>query len=207
LRKRTRRKTVKHKIIAVLILTAAIAIYVGSGLLPLAERAYEYQSRLYAVRVTDEAVLAELSGENCDGLIKIDRAADGAVVSVESDTAKIGKLKSRIGLRLTDALDSIKSYEIGVHIGTMTGIPAFYGKGFIVPVKMTPRGSPETHIISEFTDAGINQTLHRLVLTAETEISGVAFGFSVPTKTKTEYIIAETLIVGKIPQSYTHVVF
>lgn len=191
-----------------IIVAAAACVAALFAIVPVVAKTAAYQGRLYAARVIDDAVLAELSatGNVYSSLITITRGSDGSVESIESDIVKIGKLKSRIGLRLENALDNIDRYTVNVHAGTLLGMPNFYGRGFMLPVRIIPRGYPETHIISEFSDAGVNQTIHKIILTVAVDMNTVATGIETPTKTETEYIIAETVIVGKIPNSYTHIV-
>ena len=67
-------------------------------------------------------------------------------------------------------------------------------------------GFATASIISEFSDAGLNQTLHRIVIEIKADVDAIIPGFSTRVPVKTTIVAAETVIVGRVPNAYTHVV-
>ena len=63
-----------------------------------------------------------------------------------------------------------------------------------------------TQLISEFSEAGINQTLHRILLEVSVDVSAIIPGYTTSVDVTTNFVVAETVIVGSIPDSYTHVI-
>ena len=55
---------------------------------------------------------------------------------------------------------------------------------------------------SEFIEKGVNQTLHRLYLEIQCEISILTPFNTINEKINNQFIIAENIIVGNIPSSY-----
>ena len=49
---------------------------------------------------------------------------------------------------------------------------------------------------------GINQTLHRIFLNIDAQLSVVIPGVDVTVNTETEVLLAESVIVGKVPDTY-----
>ena len=80
-----------------------------------------------------------------------------------------------------------------------------YGRGSKLTFKIEPVGYVDTRLVSKFSSAGVNQTLHQIVLEVEGNVSAVIPGFNTSIKVKPTYIIAETIIVGNIPESYTYI--
>ena len=57
---------------------------------------------------------------------------------------------------------------------------------------------------NEFTSAGINQTNHRIVLHIDVSVAILLPGFTTATKVSTAVTVAETVIVGGVPDTYTY---
>ena len=64
-------------------------------------------------------------------------------------------------------------------------------------------GGVNTNLSSEFIDNGINQTLHRIYLDVDTNINIITPFNIIGNSYKTRVLLAESIIVGKVPESYT----
>ena len=65
-------------------------------------------------------------------------------------------------------------------------------------------GSSEANFRNAFTSAGINQTKHQIILTVDVSVSVLLPGFRTATKVSNSFIVAETVIVGTVPDTYTY---
>jgi hypothetical protein len=74
-----------------------------------------------------------------------------------------------------------------------------------VTVRIMPLGSVQTRLYQQFTEAGINQTLHRIMLEVDFQVATVFPGYVVATDTTSSYPVAETVIVGKVPDAYLQI--
>ena len=86
--------------------------------------------------------------------------------------------------------------------GSFTGFKLLSGKGPGVPIRISTIGNVETDLKSEFKEQGINQTLHRVYLQVECEVSILTPYDDITQKIKNQVLIAENVIVGKIPNTY-----
>lgn len=86
--------------------------------------------------------------------------------------------------------------------GSFTGFKLFAGKGPRIPIKISTIGNVETDLKSEFKEQGINQTLHRVYLQVVCEVSVVTPYDSISERITNQVLIAENIIVGKIPNTY-----
>ena len=89
--------------------------------------------------------------------------------------------------------------------GSFTGFKLLSGKGPGVPIRISSIGNVETDLRSEFTSQGINQTLHRVYLQVECNVSILTPYDSITEKIKNQVLIAENVIVGKIPNTYYNI--
>ena len=68
-----------------------------------------------------------------------------------------------------------------------------------------PESTINAAFTSEFRTAGINQTLHRVILRLAAEITVVLPSDVQVVSTRVEVPIAEHIIVGKVPEAFTDV--
>lgn len=196
------------KLIALGMVLTGLLVIMDLSFRPIIETVNAYECHEMVTRVINDAVLAELENENADysKLVNLTTNADGEVISLESNVMNINKLKTRIAQRLEREIERLSEVDIQIPIGTLLGIQLLHGKGFSVGMTVQPMGFATASIISEFSDAGLNQTLHRIVIEIKAEVDAIIPGFSTRVPVKTTIVAAETVIVGRVPNAYTHVV-
>ncbi|MDQ2086939.1 sporulation protein YunB [Herbivorax sp. ANBcel31] len=135
-------------------------------------------------------------------IVKINKDEFKKINSIQTDVGKLNRIFSEVTLDIQEQLDSIGDEKIGIPVGVVTGNSIFSARGPRVNIKIIPAGSVETDFRSEFVSAGINQTKHRIYFLVETKV-GIAVPFTEQTtKVTTSIPIAETVIVGDVPQYY-----
>ena len=151
-----------------------------------------------------EKVLAK-TDISYDTIAVVSRNNDGLATSVEIDAIAANKIKAQISAAIAEELAAYEAVEFQVPITAAFG---WYIKSF-----WTPKLSYSVHITttigsnlkSNFIGAGINQVLHQIILTINLE-SGLAMPKEdTELTTFTEYIIAQTVIVGAVPDAFTSV--
>ncbi len=196
------------KLIAIGMVMTGLLVIVDLSFRPIIETVNAYECHEMVSRVINEAVAAEIESENADysKLVTLTTNADGEVISLESNVMNINKLKTRIAQRLEREIARLSEVNIEIPIGNLLGIQLLHGKGFCVGMTVQPIGCATATIISEFTEAGLNQTLHRIVIEINADVDAVIPGYSTRVPVKTTIVAAETVIVGRVPNAYTHVV-
>ena len=139
-----------------------------------------------------------------DSLVALEKDVDGRIVAVKSNMAAFNRLQSAILARVLERLADVDTRELSIPVGTLTGSPLLAGRGPAITVRMQSVGSPSARFENEFTDAGINQTRHRIMLVVDVSVGILLPGFSTATRVSSEFNVAETVIVGSVPESYTY---
>ena len=167
-----------------------------------------YECHELVSSLINQAVSDELDNESTDynKLVTLSTNNDGEVISVESNVVNINKLKTGINRRLEREIKRLSSYDVDIPVGTLLGIQLLHGKGFAIGMTVEPVGRASTTIISQFNSVGINQTLHRIVIEINADVDSVIPGYSTRVPIKTSIVAAETVIVGRVPSAYTHVI-
>ena len=139
-------------------------------------------------------------------LMKINSAEDGVVTSVEFNTVEITKIKAGIISLIQNNINSRDSITMNIPIGTLTGNQYLNNRGPKIKISMQISSAVYSDIKSKFISAGINQTLHQITLSISTEIYFVMPWYRSSGSYNTEFILAETIIVGRVPDAYTNVI-
>lgn len=196
------------RLIAAALFVAGLGLVTDLCFRPIIESVNYNECHAAVSDVINKSIAAELEHGDIsyDKLAVLTRDESGSVCSIESDTVNINRLKNNIASRLEEALAELGSIEIKIPVGTLTGIQLLHGRGFEVGMTVNPQGYAQTSIISEFTEAGLNQTRHRIIIQITAVADAVIPGYSSRVTVTTAVVAAETIIVGKIPDAYTHVV-
>ena len=90
---------------------------------------------------------------------------------------------------------------IDVPVGWLTEKSIFYNLGPKINVKVEPIGNISINYESKFESAGINQTRHKIYLNISVTVRTIVPLHSQEIEVKCEVPVAETIVVGKIPQT------
>lgn len=137
-----------------------------------------------------------------DRLITITRDENGDVVLISTNSLQINLLARELVTIAQQKLEKIGTKGVNIPLGTFTGLPIFVGRGPEINIKMLPIGNITCKFSSEFNAAGINQTNHKLYLTVSSNVSVILPIENQIVQTQTQIMIAESIIVGKIPDTY-----
>lgn len=206
--RRFRRRRVKNKALAVFIVFLIIFIagyYIFSvRLMPLIKTIAVNNAKVIATETINKAAGKVLEEEQIDydKLMTIEKDSNGSIIAVKANTLKIDQLKYKITNEAIREINSIDPDQLSVPIGTVIGGQLLSGKGPRVKVRIEPIGNVETQIINEFTSTGINQTRQQVMLSVTASITIIVSTYSVTTDVTSNFTLADTVIVGNVPDSY-----
>lgn len=209
-RYRIRNYFIKHNfIVPVLLLALLIALLAAcrSNLISAVEGYAEIKMQALTAEVVNRAVLEELRGEGAyyTDLVSLRTGEDNGVLAVDADIVKLNILKAAVTERINEKLQTAGTYNIGVPLGTLVGGRLLMGRGPEIRIRLVPAGSARTNIASEFRAAGINQSMHRIVIDVDIDVAVIMPGGVRSCAQNTQVVMAETVIVGKVPDSYTYI--
>ena len=150
-----------------------------------------------------EALIAE--GVSYDSLVHVTLGEDGSVRLLQANTAGMNSLASRASLTAQARLEALQDQTVSVPLGSALGITLLAGTGPRIRVHMLPVGAVVTAYETEFTSAGINQTRHRVLLTMRAQVQLVLPTGASGVEAVTQVAVAESIIVGQVPDSFVNV--
>ena len=201
----TRKQRFMIRLCIVCLALVAVLVFIESKLSPLVEQMAVAKAQNIALNAINQAVYQEIENENItySDLIEFEKDTQGNITALKTNIVKINALKTRITDRVLDNISKIDVAELRIPLGNIINGDFFSGRGPRIPINIVPLGSASATYKNVFISAGINQTRHQIVLVSQVSVSILLPADSISTTIESEVTIAETIIVGKVPESYT----
>lgn len=134
-----------------------------------------------------------------DDLMYIQRDNEGKITALTTDMARMNLFRNDLVGQILKELEFMEFGEIHVPIGSLTQSELFWGKGPGIKIQTFTVGTVTAEFESEFSDAGVNQTLHKIWLNLSVPMKILLPGGNLEREVDTRICIAETVIVGQVP--------
>ena len=183
---------------------ATVFLLLDARVRPLVRRLTAVQAQTLAAQATGRGVSAAL--ERCetdyDALVELQRGSSGAVVSVQTDAYAVNRVRIAVDQAVTNVLAQLAQKPLGVPLGSLTGLALLNGRGPRMPVLISVTGSVQTDFENRFESAGANQTRHQIFMNTTLTVLTVFPGGDTKTTYAATVLLAETVIVGAVPNAY-----
>lgn len=188
----------------ILILSLLLMIFLTFAdlrLKPVVINAARSRARLFASDVISRSVDAAVA-ESTGSFINVIYGEDG-ISAIETNVTGISRLRADSILNIRGEISDIDRMTLDIPLGNLAGGMLLTGRGFPVRIKLVPIGDVSGEIYSEFSETGINQTLHRIYLRVRVSMNMIVASDTVRLELADDILVAETVIVGRVPDAYT----
>ena len=158
-------------------------------------------NRIVSAAVNEAVESGEIDYGN---FVIFDKDDTGHITALRSNVAEVNRMQGRIADEILLRLSEVSTSELEIPLGTLTGSALLAGRGPSLYVRMQAVGSANAVFRNQFTAAGINQTRHQIFLDVDVYMSILLPGMKTSTKVSNEIAVAETVIVGGVPDTYTY---
>lgn len=158
--------------------------------------------------VTSDLINDAIDRQICDGTIQYDRMVyfekdlDGKITALKTNMSEINRLKTDLLNLINDEILAMDSDHLGIPVGSLIFPEVFAGKGPSIPVQILTIRNSEASFFSEFSQAGINQTLQKLYMQVSVDVAVLVLGRVDDFTISSQVVIAETVIVGQVPDMF-----
>ena len=160
------------------------------------------KAKSVATIITNQQSTIFMNKYQYEELFTVEKDTKGNVTLIKSNVTPINNLISDLTENIQHEFDNIKSEKIEITLGNLTGNYLLSGFGPKIPINVEMTGTVDTEVKSEFISKGINQTLHRVYVVFDCKMSVVTPMKNYSQNIINQFIIAENVIVGNIPDSY-----
>lgn len=193
-----------------LLLILLLLSLLGFGLfrsryLPVLGNLAQAQAKTATLKLIDEAIAGQIESGTLryDKIVLLEKDVNGRVTALKTNMQEVNRLKSVILQLINHRVLSLDTSRIGISLGSLLLPELWSGKGPSVPVHILAIRNSNASFLSHFSQAGINQTLHQIHLNVTVEGTILVLGEVRSFSVSSSVLVAETVIVGDVPNSFS----
>lgn len=154
--------------------------------------------------LANDAVAKQIENRNIqyDRIVYFEKDVNGRITALKTNIGEVNHLKTDILNIINGKILALDAADIGVPIGSLFLPEFFSGKGFTIPVHILAIRNSNATFSSNFLQAGINQTLHQLVMEVSVDAAVLVLGETSTFQVSSQIVVAETVIVGEVPNTF-----
>lgn len=190
-------------LIPVLLVLLALVLLLKFRLEPIVEELACTQVSNEASNLVSDAIIEQIELENVayDNIVHFEKSESGNILALKTDMGEINRLKSEILLCISEQIMDFDRSELSIPMGNLILPTVFSGKGPLLPVQILAIRNADAEFQSEFTEAGINQTLHQIILNVSMSVTILTPAGTQELSVNSGMVVAETVLVGQVPQT------
>lgn len=181
-----------------------IWMFISYNVNPIIRKVSEEKVRQLSTTAINNATAAVIAdtGIYYDDILHITKDQNNDIKHIVVNTLIVNTMARKIVTLTQENLSNMGVQGITIPIGTLSGITFLTGQGPDIKIKVYPVGAVTVSFLSEFIEAGINQTKHRITLLVNAGVNVIMPGVNKTIKITTEVALCENIIIGKIPEVY-----
>ena len=192
------------RLLLILLVLLVVLALLRSRLYPVIRSLAETQVKNTASDLINDAIAEQIAAGNIryDRIVYFEKDLNGRITALKTNIGEINRLKTDVLNIINDEILSSDESSLGVALGSLF-LPEFLsGKGPKLPVKILVIRNSEADFYSDFSEAGINQTLHKLNMEVFLDVTVLVLGSTTEFTISSHMVVAETVIVGDVPETY-----
>ena len=137
-----------------------------------------------------------------DRIVYFEKDLNGRITALKTNMSEVNRLKTDILNIINDEILALDTADMGIPLGSLMLPELLAGKGPAIPVHILSIRNSDATFVSHFSQAGINQTLHQLTMQVSVDVAVLVLGKTSSFTITSEVVVAETVIVGAVPDTY-----
>ena len=154
--------------------------------------------------LTNDAIAKQIAEGNIlyDRIVYFEKDLSGRVTALKTNMSEVNRLKTDILNIINDEILALDTSDIGIPLGSLFLPELLSGRGPAIPVHILSIRNSDATFVSHFSQAGINQTLHRLNMEVSIDVAVLVLGETTSFTMSSQVVVAETIIVGDVPDTF-----
>jgi len=154
--------------------------------------------------VITDAVNAQITDGTVgyDKIVILEKNDSGQVTALKTDMEQANRLRQQVLELVNQRILELNVYDLGIPLGNVLNPTVLSGWGPQIPVRVASVNNASATFESRFTEAGINQTLHQIILQVSMDVDILIAGGTHKTTVTQPVVVAETIIVGVVPEAF-----
>lgn len=162
----------------------------------------EAKAKLLAIEAITDAVESEIvQTVKYQDLMFIHKDSRSRPVLIQPNTIEISRLAARTTEHVKRRLQALEDEEILLPVGQVLGSNILANVGPRIRVTVMPIGTVSVNLINDLEEAGINQTLHKILLEITARVRIVVPLVVTETEVTQRVLLTQAVIVGEVPNT------
>lgn len=137
-----------------------------------------------------------------DRIVYFEKDLNGRITALKTNISEVNRLKTDILNLINDEILAMDASDLGIPLGSLFLPEVLSGRGPGIPVQILSIRNSDASFTSRFSEAGINQTLQQLIMEVSVDVTILVLGDTESFTVSSEVVVAETIIVGDVPQTF-----
>lgn len=190
-------------LVAILVLGGYMVGYTVQVVNPTFASVAELKVKSMMAKSVNEAVREKFTEDvKAEDLFQITKDVNGKIAMVQTDTAAMNRLTSDLTYRIQKRISALSEEKVDIPVGAVLGSSILSQVGPSFELRIIPLSSAKVNYKTEFEGAGVNQTRHQIYLQVDCTAKILAPFTPKEVILHSQVLVAETLVVGDVPQSY-----
>jgi len=200
---RRRLRRLLHRILILLLIAFAVLLIFRMKYRVTIESLAQTQVRNSTSDLINDAIDNEIENGNVqyDRIVYFEKDLDGRITALKTNMSEVNRLKTDILNLINDEILAMDTEDLGIPVGNLILPELFSGRGPGIPVHILSIRNSDASFFSNFTEAGINQTLQQLTMEVSVDVAILVFGQANEFTVTSQVVVAETIIVGQVPET------
>ena len=152
----------------------------------------------------NDAIAKQIANGNIqyDRIVFFEKDLDGRITALKTNMSEVNRLKTDVLNIINDDILALDTTDIGIPLGSLFLPELLSGQGPAIPVRILSIRNSDATFTSQFNQAGINQTIHQLIMVVSVDVAVLVLGQTNSFTVSSEVVVAETVIVGEVPDTF-----
>ena len=139
-----------------------------------------------------------------DRIVFFEKDVNGKITALKTNIGEINRLKTDILGIINEEILALDTSDIGIPLGSLILPELLSGKGPVIPVRILSIRNSDATFSSDFSQAGINQTIHQVIMEVSVDVAILVLGETDSFTVTSQMVVAQTVIVGEVPDTFLH---
>ena len=163
----------------------------------------ETQVRNATSDLINDAIDRQIENGNIqyDRIVYFEKDLAGKITALKTNMSEVNRLKTAILNLINDEILAMDTTHMGIPLGDLILPELMSNRGPEIQIHILSIRNSDASFGSDFTQAGINQTLHQLTMEVLVDVAILVFGQTRIFTVSAQVVVAETIIVGEVPDT------
>ena len=193
------------KLISLMLVFLIVLVVLDTKARPIIKTVAVNRAQNVATNIISDAVGSFIGNEKISysDLSEFVYDSQNKICAVNINLENANRLESKVSDKIAEELSKAERTKFSIPIGSILGGNFLSGRGPKISFYMSLAGRCNSGVTSEFSEAGINQTRHRIIMKITTHVNVIMNGNNTSTVDENSVIIAETVLLGTVPLAYS----